>query len=142
MPLLCFFTTFQTLRSTLACQSRPAYVEAKRYDQAIDAFEKGLAKQPDLSDTLAYEATVTLGAVYFVKGDNEKAMAQFEKALAVKPDAAAPKLGLGRVYFSKGDVDKALQFFKEVVSSMPGSPDAAEAEVFIRELQKAKSPGA
>ena len=119
-----------------------AYVEMQALDKAITAFEAGLAKQPDLSDTLAYEATTTLGAVYFAKGENEKAMAQFEKALAVKPDAAAPKLGLGKVHFSKGNVDKALQLFQQIVSSMPGSPEAAEADAFIKALRKAKGPGA
>jgi lipopolysaccharide biosynthesis regulator YciM len=69
-------------------------------------------------------------------------MAQFEKALAVKPDAAAPKLGLGKVHFSKGNVDKALQLFQQIVSSMPGSPEAAEADAFIKALRKAKGPGA
>lgn len=118
-----------------------AYIELKDLDKAIAALEKGLAKQPDLKETLAYEATVTLGAVYFAKGDNDKAMAEFEKALAVKPDAAAPKLGLGKVHFSKGNVDRALQLFQQVVASMPGSPEAAEAEAFIKELEKAKRPG-
>lgn len=118
-----------------------AYIELKDLDKAIAALEKGLAKQPDLKETLAYEAAVTLGAVYFAKGDNDKAMAQFEKSLAVKPDAAAPKLGLGKVHFSQGNVDRALQLFQQVVASMPGSPEAAEAEAFIKELEKAKRPG-
>ncbi len=56
------------------------------------------------------------------------------------PDAAAPKLGLGKCAFSKGDVDQALQYFKQVVSSAPGTPEAAEAEVFIKELNKVKMP--
>jgi len=113
-----------------------AYVEMQALDKAATAFEKGLAKQSDPNDPLVWEATVTLGAVYFAKGDNDKAMAQFERALAVKPDAAAPKLGLGKVHFSKGDVAKALQLFQQVAASAPGTPEAAEAEVFIKELKK------
>lgn len=113
-----------------------AYVEMQALDKAATAFEKGLAKQSDPHDPLVWEATVTLGAVYFAKGDNDKAMAQFERALAVKPDAAAPKLGLGKVHFSKGDVAKALQLFQQVAASAPGTPEAAEAEVFITELKK------
>lgn len=116
-----------------------AYVEAKKYDKAIAAFEKGLAKQPDLTDPLAYQATVTLGAVYFATGQNDQATARFERALAARPNEAAPKLGLGKCAFSKGDVDRALQYFKQVVSSAPGTPEAAEAEAFIKAL--AKGPG-
>ena len=61
---------------------------------------------------------------------------EFEKALAAKPNAAAPKLGLGKVHFSKGDVAKALDFFQQVAASAPGTPEAAEAETFIKELKK------
>jgi len=119
-----------------------AYVEMQEHDKAIAAFEKGLAKQPDLSDVLAYEATVTLGAVYFAKGDNEKSAAQFEKALAVKPGAPAPTLGLAKVHSSKGDVEKALQLFDQIIANHPGSPEAAQAAAFVKELRKGKGPGA
>jgi len=63
-------------------------------------------------------------------------VAQFDKALAAKPDNAAAKLGLGKVYFSKGDVSKALELFQQVVASAPGTPEAAQAETFIKELKK------
>ena len=43
--------------------------------------------------------------------------AQFEKALAAKPGAPAPTLGLAKVYFSKGDVAKALELFEQVVAA-------------------------
>ncbi len=117
-----------------------AYVEARKNDRAIEALEKGLAGLPDLADPLAYDATVTLGAVYFAVGQNEQAIARFEKALAAKPGAAAPTLGLGKAFFSKGEVDKALKHFEAVVASAPGTPEAAQAEAFIKELKKSKTP--
>lgn len=120
-----------------------AYVEMQSYDKAIAAFEKGLAKQPDLAaDPLALEAASTLGAVYFAKGDNDRAIAQFEKALAAKPAAAAPTLGLAKAHFSKGDVAKALRLFEQVVATHPGTPEAMQADAFIKELRKEKRPGA
>jgi len=119
-----------------------AYVEMQQYDKAIAAFEKGLAKNPDLTtDTLALQATSTLGAVYFAKGDNEKATSYFQKVLAAKPGEAGATLGLGKVLFSKGDVDKALQMFEQVVAQHPGTPEATQAEAFIKELRKGKTPG-
>lgn len=117
-----------------------AYVEAREYDKAIAALEKGLGAQPDLADQLVYEATVTLGAVYFATGENERAIARFEQALAARPDAPAPKLGLGKCAFSKGEVDQALRYFKQVVASAPGTPEAAEAEAFIKEIEKKGRP--
>jgi tetratricopeptide (TPR) repeat protein len=112
-----------------------AYVEMQSLDKAMAAFEKGLAIKSDATDPLVWEAIVTLGAVYFAKGDAEKATAQYEKALAAKPGAPAPTLGLGKVYFSKNDVAKALQLFEQV-AAQKGTPEAAEAEVFIKELKK------
>jgi tetratricopeptide (TPR) repeat protein len=113
-----------------------AYIEMQALDKAMTAFEKGLAKQADPADPLVWEATTTLGAVYFAKGENDKAIAQFERALAAKPNAAGPMLGLGKAHFSKGDVTKALELFQKVVASAPGTPEAAEAEAFIKELKK------
>jgi tetratricopeptide (TPR) repeat protein len=112
-----------------------AYVDMKELDKAITAFETGLARQPDLKDPGAWEAAVTLGAVYFAKGD-DKAAGLFEKALAARPGTAAPMLGLAKVYASKGDVPKALELFDKIVATHPGSPEAEQAAVFIKELRK------
>ena len=112
------------------------YVETNDLDKAAAAFEKGLAKQPDLNDALAYDATVTLGAVHFAKGRNDQAMAQFGKALGARPNAPAPMLGLAKVYFSKGDTAKALELFRLVVASAPGTPEATEAGTFVTALSK------
>jgi tetratricopeptide (TPR) repeat protein len=113
-----------------------AYVDMKQLDKAIAAFEAGLARQPDLKDPGAWEAAVTLGAVYFAKGDADKAAGLFEKSLAVQPGTAAPMLGLAKVYASKGDVAKALELFDKVVAAHPGTPEAEQAAVFIKELRK------
>lgn len=113
-----------------------AYVEMQSLDKAAAAFEAGLAKQPDLNDPLAYEATVTLGAVYFAQGRHDKAVASFERALAAKPGAAAPSLGLAKVYASTGEVEKALALFDRIVAQHAGTPEAAQAAAFIKELRK------
>ncbi len=119
-----------------------AYVEMREFEKATGAFEQGLAKQPDLKDQLALEATITLGAVHFVKGDLDKSIASFEKALAAKPDNPIPMLGLGKSYLSKGDTDKALQLFQQVVAAAPGTSEAKQAEAFIAGLKKPGSPEA
>ena len=113
-----------------------AYVDMKELDKAVTAFETGLARQPDLKDPGAWEAAVTLGAVYFAKGDADKAAGLFEKALAARPGTAAPMVGLAKVYASKGDVQKALELFDKVVAAHPGTPEAEQAAVFIKELRK------
>jgi len=113
-----------------------AYVEMKDFDKARDAFEKGLEKHPDPNDVLAQEATVTLGAVYFAKGDNDKSIEYFQKALAAKPGAPTPTLGMAKACLSKGDSAKALELFQQIVTTSPGTPEAAQAEAFISGLKK------
>lgn len=119
-----------------------AYIDAKMNDKAIAAFEEGLAKQPDLTNPLSYEATITLGAVYFAVGQIDPAIARFSAALAVKPGAPAAKLGLAKCLFSKGDTDQALQYLQQVVASSPGTPEAAEAAEFITAINKIAVPHA
>lgn len=120
-----------------------AYIDAKMNDKAIAAFEAGLAKQPDLTNPLSYEATVTLGAVHFAVGQIDPAIARFRAALAVKPGAPAPKLGLAKCLFNKGDTDQALLYLQQVVAGSPGTPEAAEAEGFINAIAvKIVRPGA
>jgi tetratricopeptide (TPR) repeat protein len=120
-----------------------AYVEMRDWEKATGAFEQGLAKQPDVTkDALALEATITLGAVYFAKGDIDKSVTNFERALAAKPGAPVPMLGLGKAYLSKGDTDKALQLFQQVMAAAPGSAEAKQAEAFIAGLKKPGSPEA
>ncbi len=113
-----------------------AYVEMRDFDKARDAFERGLAKTTDPSNELAREAEVTLGAVYFAKGDTDKSIEYFEKALAAKPGAPTPTLGLAKAYLSKGDSARALELFEQVVAAAPGTPEATQAEAFITGLKK------
>ena len=113
-----------------------AYVELNALEKAVSALERGLSLSPDLKDPLAFEAQVTLGAVYFAKSDNDRAIGAFEKALAAKPAAPAPALGLAKAYFHNQQVDKALRLFHQVVTNAPESAEAAEARTFLNELEK------
>lgn len=117
-----------------------AYVDLQSYDKAAAAFERGLTLQPDLGDSLAFDATVTLGAVYFAQGNNDKAGAAFTRALAARPGAPAATLGLGKVHFSKGEAEQALRLFDDVVAKHPGTPEAEQAAAFIKELRKGPGP--
>jgi len=110
-----------------------AYISLKEYDKAVATIEQGLAKVSAPADPVAVEGQTTLGAVYFVKGDNDKAIAAFEKALAGKPDSAAAHLGVAKAYFSKGNTEKALEHFRQVPQS---APEYGEATTFITELSK------
>ncbi|MEZ5291332.1 MAG: tetratricopeptide repeat protein [Vicinamibacterales bacterium] len=114
-----------------------AYVDGQAYDKAVAALQAGLAATPDLAtDALAAEAAGTLGAVYFAQGKVAEAEAEFQRVLAVRPDSAAALLGMGKVHFSRNDAPKALEFFEKVVAAHPGTPEAAQAAAFVKELKK------
>lgn len=113
-----------------------AYIDMKEFDKAIAAFEKGLSTPASGKDPVVYEAMISLASLHFAKGQIDEAKAGYEKALASNPEGAAARLGLGKVAFNKGDVEKALQLFREVAASVPGTPQAAEAEGFIAALTK------
>jgi tetratricopeptide (TPR) repeat protein len=113
-----------------------AYIDTQAYDKAAAALEKGLASTDMTKDPLAADAASTLGAVYFAQGKVAEAEAQFQKVLTVKPGNAGATLGMAKVAFSKGDAAKALQLFEDVVAKNPGTPEAAQAETFIKELKK------
>jgi tetratricopeptide (TPR) repeat protein len=114
-----------------------AYVDTQAYDKAVKALQTGLGSKPDLvRDAQASEAMATLGAVYFAQGKVAEAETEFQRVLAARPDQAAALLGMGKVHFSKNDVAKALELFERVVVAHPGTPEAAQAATFVKELKK------
>lgn len=114
-----------------------AYVDAQAYDKAAAVLQAGLARSPDLAkDPLAVDATATLGAVLFAQGKVPEAESAFERVLAVSPGNAAALLGMGKVHFNRNDAAKALELFERVVASHPGTPEAAQAETFVKALKK------
>ena len=61
--------------------------------------------------------------------------------LAAKPGTASAALGMGKIHFSRGEIDKALDLFTKVVADHPGTPEAAQAAAFIKELRKGPFEG-
>ena len=124
----------------IAFQLGGAYIDMKDMPKAAAAFERGLSKAPTPPDALAVEAMIALGDVYFAQGNPDQAATQYQKALAAKPDSAGAKIGQGKVYAGKGELDKALALFREVAAAAPGTPEATQAETFIKALQGTKPP--
>lgn len=119
-----------------------AYVDVQDYDKAAATLTKGLSTDPNLAtDALAQEAASTLGAVYFAQGKIAEAEAEFKRVLVAKPRAAGATLGMAKVHFSRGEVDQALALFDQVVADHPGTPEAAQAATFIKELRKGHVQG-
>ena len=58
-------------------------------------------------------AHFALGTLYYFKGDRERAITSFEKAIASDPAYAAPHVSLGRIYAVLGCYDLAWRHARE-----------------------------
>ena len=106
-------------------------------DKAMAAFEKGLAKSVGRhrSAGLGSDDDARRGVLRQGRG-RQGDRAVREGAGGEAEARRRRRSGSARSHFSKGDVAKALELFQQVVASAPGTPEAAEAEVFIKELKK------
>ena len=52
---------------------------------------------------------------YYAKGDYDKAIADYDKAIQSEPDVAQGYCGRGLAYSKRGDAEKAVADFKKVL---------------------------
>ena len=67
----------------------------------------------------SWMARNNLGSVFLAKGDRETAIAQFQKALAIKPDFVDALNNLGKALFAKGDREEAIAQFRKALAIRP-----------------------
>ncbi len=79
-----------------------AAIGAQRYEQAIAAFEKVVANEPDNADAMTY-----LGYSHRKLGDFEASLDWYGRALAADPEHRGATEYLGELYLRMGDVPRA-----------------------------------
>jgi tetratricopeptide (TPR) repeat protein len=62
------------------------------------------------------------GVIYKERGDYDRAMADFNRILAIKPDDALALVNRATVYDFKGDPDRAMADFDRAVALEPNNP--------------------
>jgi len=82
-------------------------IEQRRFGEALDAFTKALALQPD-DATLCFGA----GVAAFMLGQDEAAQTQFERALALNPDYLEAAVWLGDLHYRAGRLSEAIAIYK------------------------------
>ncbi len=102
------------------------FVKAKKYDEAIKAFEAILDINPD-----AVQAYTGLGNVYSAKGDYENALEYYAGALHIKEDLVPALMMSAVAYLKMEQTDKALEKFK---AALKIRPDLEKAHVGIARL--------
>ena len=86
--------------------------------------------------TAGREVFYNLGEVLFAKGEVPQAAEWYAKASAADPAWGKPLFKLGLVELNKGDKVATIAAMEKVIASDPTSPEAAQAQALIAELNK------
>lgn len=106
-----------------------AWYDADMPGQAIDAYDRALVLKPGDADVLNDQ-----GAMYRQMGDARRAVANFEKALAVDPDNQECLYNLGYVYaFDLNRMDLALDVWQRYLKIDATSETAEQIRSLIRQ---------
>src|SRR3989304_4310643 len=87
-------------------------------DAAIESFTLAI-KAGDLSTQNLADAYNNRGFAYQTKGDNDRAIQDFNEAIRLHPNLAAAYNNRGNAYADKGDHDRAIQDFNEAIRLNP-----------------------
>ena len=119
--------------ATARTQLANMYFDAERYPEAIVWYEQAAALEPKNPDI-----STDLGVSYYYSNDADRALAQFDKSLAVDPTHVKTLLNQGIVRaFGKQDMAGASESWRKVVDAAPGTPEAAAAQRALDSLQSA-----
>ena len=107
------------------------YLVIKRYEDAEKFFKKAIVKSTEYPEKYNYQNPqmynrynpsiyLNLGAIYFEKGEYNKAIKKLEKSLELNPLYANAYFNLGLVYRKKGKLNKIEELFEKAVELNPG----------------------
>ncbi len=114
----------------------PAFLQLKgsilarlgRGDEAVDALKTAIEENPNL-----YHAHVSLGHLYYLKGETEKAEKHFKSALKIDEEKIEAQVNMARLWIDQGNVEKAIKTLKEIEEKHPeqGSIKMLMGEAFL-----------
>jgi tetratricopeptide (TPR) repeat protein len=99
------------------------YCGPRNYDVAADAYQKAITSGFSNKVWLA-EAHHKLGLAWDAKGETEKAKAEMQQSLMIRPNTPDVLNNLGTVYAKLGEKDKARGSFEKAVTLRPNYPVA------------------
>jgi tetratricopeptide (TPR) repeat protein len=85
----------------------------------------GCAAAPPPRDALTAEQRNDLGVAYFERGETRRALAEFERAVALRSGWARALVNLGDARLALGDVPAAIDAYQRAVAAAPDDPGAA-----------------
>jgi tetratricopeptide (TPR) repeat protein len=96
-------------------ESYESTLDTTQFEQAEIACHRAVTLNESLSDVY-----VSLGNLYRVAGQHDRAIAELETAVAARPNSAGPYLELGRTYWEAGQPVQAEASFREAMDAERG----------------------
>jgi tetratricopeptide (TPR) repeat protein len=109
------------------------YFDAERFEDAVKWYEQAVQIAPK-----DVNASTDLGISYYYTNQPDRALAQFERSLAIDANHSKTLLNVGIVRaFGKQDLEGAAKAFQQVLDVAPGSPEARAARQALDGLRSA-----
>jgi len=108
-----------------------AYYEKKAYKLSEKYYLEALEMEPKYVPALQ-----GLGQTYIAMGKNSEAVAALESAVKEAPEFARAYFYLGKAYRLSSKYNKAYAAYKKVLSLVPETPLAVEAEKEMKKMKK------
>jgi cytochrome c-type biogenesis protein CcmH/NrfG len=109
------------------------YFDAGRYQEASDWYQQALKLRPK-----DVNVSTDLGIAYYYMNDADRALAQFDKSLAIDPKHAKTLLNIGIVRaFGKSDLKGAAEVWQKILVVAPSSEEASAARQALDGLRSA-----
>ena len=119
-------TTAQTNPADAATRAELGnmYFDAGRFPEAVDWYQQALKIQPK-----DVNVSTDLGIAFYYMNEPDRALAQFDKSLAVDPAHAKTLLNIGIVRaFGKQDLKGAAEVWQKILIVAPSSAEARAAK--------------
>jgi Tfp pilus assembly protein PilF len=97
------------------------YMDQKRYEDAIEQFQKAL---DDVMYPDPYIAQGNLGWAYFRRGDSPRAIEFIKNALSVNPKYCLGEVWLGQIYEAQGSTAESCKYYGRYREHCPERADA------------------
>ncbi|KAG6888759.1 hypothetical protein C0992_007550 [Termitomyces sp. T32_za158] len=110
-------------------------MSAKKYDDAIDAYNHSVALDP--TNPVYYS---NRAAAYSSKGDHLAAVGDAEKAIALDPKFLKSYHRLGHAYWGLGDTDKAVEAYNRGLAQDPQNEGLLQAARMVQQRVATATP--
>jgi tetratricopeptide (TPR) repeat protein len=110
------------------------HIRNENFEEALQICERQKAKSggnPSALSTIEYLE----GSVFEAKGDTDKAVYQFNKAIETDPNILAPYASLANLYRRSGQLDEALKQYEAILKKKPKNVGAHMAVGTIYDVQ-------